>query len=352
MKCTTTAVHCDAEPLPGASAARFAISPLMARGLPRNSVPAVTHSSGGTTPATGAETRIKNWCRSAQEISVTLVSGDARSNFTLPATPPSAPFHDRSPIERDTAATAPAGLLTMYAPPSAWKTTPPLSVSHFCSPSRSHRPWFAPREIEMYLILCGGPPASHRTTSHLPQTAENSRSPTVRARAPPQPSWIAGCPRKISLSRSSKVFVKVALMNVAFSYPGGNADKFLNNFGITCFAHHSAARGPAASAQDCPSKRANSMTGARFSKRPPAGNCTLDRAATFRRSFTMMCRTNGFSPPTSVRPSETASTATFNVSLFSSSSAACCFASSTSATTLLRFCTAPCCFNFHRGVPE
>mmetsp|Transcript_80418 Transcript_80418/g.232283 ORF Transcript_80418/g.232283 Transcript_80418/m.232283 type:complete len:230 (+) Transcript_80418:247-936(+) len=151
-KCTTTAVHCALAVL-GDSAALAAISPLMARGLPRNSVPTVIHSSGFTAPATGADTSRRNWCRSAHDSSVTLVSGEARSSFVAPGTPPSGPFQARSPRERDTAETAPLGLLTKVAPPSALKTTPPFSVKNFCSLSRWHRPWLAPIEMGTYLSL-------------------------------------------------------------------------------------------------------------------------------------------------------------------------------------------------------
>mmetsp|Transcript_116488 Transcript_116488/g.324625 ORF Transcript_116488/g.324625 Transcript_116488/m.324625 type:complete len:269 (+) Transcript_116488:891-1697(+) len=267
----------------------------------------------------------------------------------LPGMPPSGPFQARSPSERDTWATAPLGLLTRVAPPSAWKTTPPFSMSHFCSSGRWHLPWLAPRLTGMPFPGSG---TSQSNASHFPQTAVNSRSPTVSAMAAPQPSWIAGCPRKISLSKSSKVFVKVALTKVAFSYPGGRAERFRNSFGRTCFAHHSAAKGPGASAQDWPSKSAKSSSGARFSKRPPAGSATFERAATLRRSFTMTCRTSGFSPAPSPRPRLTASTATRNWSPSSSAAAAAAACCSASSSSLLNLGNAPCCFSFQSGVPE
>mmetsp|Transcript_87921 Transcript_87921/g.249060 ORF Transcript_87921/g.249060 Transcript_87921/m.249060 type:complete len:308 (+) Transcript_87921:710-1633(+) len=306
------------------------------------------HSSAGTASATGAEAITRNGCLSDQESSVTLVSGDPRRSLMLPAMPPSAPFQARSPSDRETCATAPLGLLTKVMPPSAWKTTPPFSMSHFCSSGRWHRPWLAPRAAGTAAApLCGS--ASQSTASHLPQTAVKSRSPTVRATAAPQPSWIAGCPRRISLSRSSKVLVRVALTKVAFSYPGGSAERFRNSLGSTCLAHHSAASGPGCSAQDWPSKSAKSRSGARFSKRPPVGSATLERAATLRRSLTMTWRTKGLSPA-SARPRLTASTAMRSESPSSSSAAAaCCSASSSSLLNLGR---APCCFSFQSGVPE
>mmetsp|Transcript_110104 Transcript_110104/g.218707 ORF Transcript_110104/g.218707 Transcript_110104/m.218707 type:complete len:339 (+) Transcript_110104:825-1841(+) len=335
----------------GASAALPAISPLAARGLPMNSWPTATLSAAFTALATGAEVITKNWWFPPQESSMTLVSGALRRSLVLPATPPSGPFQARSPSDRETWATAPVGLLTSVVPPSAWKTTPPFSMSHFCSAGRSQRPWAAPSETGEAPAAFPGS-ASQSTISQLPQTAVKSRSPTVSAMAAPQPSWIAGWPRRMSLSRSSKVFVNVALTKVAFSYPGGSAERLRSNFGNTCFAHHSAARGPGASAQDWPSKSAKSSSGARFSKRPPVGNGTFDRAATFLRSLTITCRTRGFSPTLSTRPRLTASTATRRRSSFSSwaaAAAACCSASSSSR---LNLGSAPCCFSFQRGVPE
>mmetsp|Transcript_21121 Transcript_21121/g.45795 ORF Transcript_21121/g.45795 Transcript_21121/m.45795 type:complete len:245 (-) Transcript_21121:18-752(-) len=203
----------------------------------------------------------------------------------------------------------------------------------------------------LYLTRWGGPPASQRTISHLPMTEEKSFSPTSSATAAPQPSWMPGWFLRISLSKSSNVFVRVALTKVWFSYPAGRAERFLSSFGMTCFAHHSAVRGPGVSAQDCPSKTAKNIKGALFSKRPPCGRAIFDLAATFLRSLTMMCLTRGFSPMPSARPRLTASTDTLRVSEFSSSRA-CSFCSSASSTILLMFWTAPCCFNFHSGVPE
>mmetsp|Transcript_81485 Transcript_81485/g.230904 ORF Transcript_81485/g.230904 Transcript_81485/m.230904 type:complete len:330 (+) Transcript_81485:741-1730(+) len=329
------------------------MAPLAARGLPENSQAMDVHSCCETDSATGMEDMTRNWCFSAGARSVTFVSGVPRSSLMLPGMPPSAPFHARSPRERETDATAPFGLLTRVWPPSAWKTTPPFSVSHFCSSGRLHRPCFEPRGTNTG-SPCSPPfccSASQSTASHLPLTAVKSFSPTVSATTAPQPSWIAGCPLKISLSRSSKVFVSAAFTNVAFSYPGGRAERFRSSLGSTCFAHDSAAKGPGASAHDCPSKSANSRICARFSNRPPAGSVTFDRAATLRRSFTMTWRTKGFSPAESARPRLTASTATRKTSE-ASSCAACAACSSPSSSSLVNLGSAPCCFNFHSGVPE
>mmetsp|Transcript_55040 Transcript_55040/g.119996 ORF Transcript_55040/g.119996 Transcript_55040/m.119996 type:complete len:227 (-) Transcript_55040:972-1652(-) len=74
VKYMTTTVHCGVTPWDAQASAAFpAISPLAARGLPRNSAPMATASAGLTASATGAECITRNWCLIAQESSVTAV---------------------------------------------------------------------------------------------------------------------------------------------------------------------------------------------------------------------------------------------------------------------------------------